>query len=145
MKIKKVLSLAFVTIFVVLMFSACSKVSSDPIKLAEALQEEDYTVSFLVDSEDIRDFAKEYDIEYKGIEYILCVTPENSYSYAVYQPREIGYFIYCEKTNGAKEMVDDIEKIARNSDFDENISEFTVERKGKVVFFGSSEIWDEMN
>ena len=129
----------FVAIMYILMLSSCSNVKDDPTDLAKNYDAKDYAVKMCVDDEEIKEFADEFEVRSKGIYCIVVVVPNNGDDYD-----KMGIFIYCNDNDSAEKMAEDLEKyVNSNEDFKEETLRETVDRKGKVVFIGSEDTWED--
>ena len=126
-------------IMCVLMLGSCSIVKDDPISLAKRYDTKEYAVEMFVDDEKINDFADEFEVRSKGIYCIVAVVPNNGDKYD-----KAGIYIYCNDNDSAEKMVEDLEQYANsNEEFKEEILRQIVDRKGKVVFIGSEDTWED--
>lgn len=137
---KKIAMLALVLISCLCLLLSCSWKVDDPIDVAEQLDEEDYYVNLLVDNTDIKDFANTFEIKSRLISGIVIAIPEAEGD----EVSKTGIFIYCEKTDDAKDMEEDLIDLFEKKDDDDAV-EFLrgiVVREGKVVFFGCEDVWE---
>ncbi len=131
---KKFLIISFILITIVCLFSSCSKISKDPIDLAKQLDEVDYVVSIIVDDDEIKDVADNFEIRAKSIEYIVAAIPG-------YDDEKAGVFVYCDNKTHAERMEDDLLDFL--DDNEDDITRGIVERYGKIVFIGCEDVLDD--
>lgn len=126
-------------IMCVLMLGSCSNVKDDPIRLAKRYDTKEYAVTMIVDDEDIKNFADKFEVRSKGIYCIVAVVPNNGDDYD-----KMGIYVYCNDNDSAEKMVEDLEQyVNSDEDFKEEILRQIVDRKGKVVFIGSEDTWED--
>ena len=129
----------FVAIMCILMLSSCSNIKDDPVDLAKSYDAKEYAVKMYVDDEEIKEFADEFEVRSKEVFCIVAVAPNNGDDYD-----KMGIFIYCNDNDSAEKMAEDLEQyVNSNEDFKEEILREIVDRKGKVVFIGSEDTWEE--
>ena len=128
------------TVFLILVLASCSKLNENPVKIVQHLDKEGYDSEVLIDPSDMDDVADETGIKERDIEWLIMTSPE-----AWNKSDESGILIYCISNSAAKKMVEDLEDyIDDNEDFEEEVERFTIERKGKYVFFGCEYVWESL-
>ena len=146
---KRIIAVVLAMLACVVVFSSCfggGKNQNDPIKLAQAFDDEDYTVGLMVDESQITEIADEFEVSSKGIYCILVVSPEEDDDdyYGNDEKSKAGMFIYCEDSATAKKMQKELTAFSESDeDFKEDIKRPVVERSGKMVFVGSADAWEE--
>ena len=131
------------TILCALILSSCSMFEkNDAISLAKSYDEKDYAVGIVVDDEEIKDMADEFEVRSKGILCMVVVCPRDTDGYEDYT--KSGFYIYCDDEETAESLVEDLEEyIDNNEDFKEEISREMVDRKKKIVYIGSEDTWED--
>ena len=135
----------FASIMLLLTLASCSKdadnssvSNEDPISLAKFLDNEGYSVKMIVDDEEIKEFANEFNVRAKGI-YCLFIAAPDEYEY-----EKMGVFVYCESIEIAQTMAEDLQEfVDENEDFDEEVDRGIVERKDNLVFIGCEDAWED--
>lgn len=139
-KFLKALILVATTIFFILLLASCSKLNENPVKIVQHLDGEEYDSTVAIDPSDVEDVVDEIGVKERDIEWLIMITPERWD-----KSDESGVLIYCKDKDAAKKMVEDIEDyIDENKDFEDGVERFTIERKGKYVFFGCEYVWDSL-
>lgn len=136
---KKITCMLLVMLMLLGTLTACMDKEPDPLALAKALDAEDYTVQMMVDDEQIGDVADELEIRAKGITCVLPACPNEGKD-----DDKIGIFIFCDSTDIAEDMIEDLEAFAdKEEDLLDNIVRCIIERSGKMVFIGCEDAWED--
>ena len=137
-KLTKVSIIIVSTVFLILVLASCSRLDENPVEIIRFLDEESYDSEVVIDSDGIEFIAEEAGIREKDVEWIIAITPEEWED-----QDESGVLVFCVSNAAAKEMVEDLEDfVDDNKDFEEDVKRFTIERKGKYVFFGCEDVWE---
>ena len=141
---KKGLSLFVSVLMLITLLCACSSssITDDPIALATMFDEKGYSVEVVVDNEYIEEFSDEFEVRGKGILSIVGVIPTDSEGYR--DKDKMGNFIYCNDNDSAEKVFEDLQRLSSSEEFKENLVRGAVERKGKLVFFGCIDAWEEI-
>lgn len=128
---KKIISLSLVFCICILSLISCAKIENDPVAMAQTLDEAGHYVEMYIDSEDIEDFADDFEITAQCVYCIIETEDDDDNG---------GYFIFCESKKSAKAIEADCNELVD----DEDVEDITVYRKGKVVFVGSEDILNKV-
>lgn len=141
---KKGLSFFVSVLMLITLLCACSSssITDDPIGLATMFDEKGYSVEVSVDNEHIEEIADKLEIRSKGILSIVGVIPTDSEGYK--EKEKTGIFIYCDDNDFAEKVFEDLEKFSSSEEFKEDSVRGAVERKGKLVFIGCIDAWEEI-
>ena len=147
-KITKIIIVSLVVLSFIFVLASCAMLDKDPIKVAQALEEEKYDTEITADPDDMRDVASEYGASKKGMVWMMSIRTERDEDDSIfdYDDYEYGMLIYCKKDSIAKDLQKSIEKYFEDQEDEEyfNRKNISVERKGKYVFLGSEEIWEDL-
>ncbi len=132
---RKILCMMVAVMALVGALASCSQQGGDPLSLAKTMDEADYEVSVYVDQDYLKEFAENWEIRSKGIEYIVCVYRDSQ--------KKSGVFFYCSDKETAERMVKDLEDHADKEDLQDKYTRFMIERKGTLVFFGCEDAWED--
>jgi len=107
--------------------------------MAKTIAEADCGVKMYIDSEDIEDFADEFEVTAQGVYCMIAAFPEDE------DEEKGGFFIFCENKKFAKAVEEDFNELLEDEDFEDYFIRATVFRKGKVVFVGSEDVLNKVN
>ena len=110
--------------------------SIDPFELTSRLDAA-YYLGMIVDDEEIKSYADEFEIRSKGIRYIVYAEPEEYYD------ERAGYFIFCQDTDVAMNLEEDLNDFLDGEDGEDFFTRGMVAREGVVVFFGCEDAWED--
>lgn len=131
---KKIISLILLLLTLTCLFSSCAKPYKNPLDAAEKLDEKDYGVNIMVGARTNLYFEENMGIDCNGVSYILSASPYSLPS------QYGGYFFYCEKSKDAKALEDALQDTLTKKP--DKYTRGTVERSGKIVFIGCSDVWE---
>lgn len=129
---KKLLAL-LTLVSIVFCFAACGGgIAKDPEKLADKLEDKDYSIEVIDDEDDLAYLAL-MGIETDGVETVLSASSEDGDNGA--------FFVYCEDASAAKDVAESFEDLMDSEFMEElNADDYKVERDGKIVVFGHKDI-----
>lgn len=118
-----------------MILASCVNVINDPFKVAEIFDDEGYSVSIIVDRDDINEMRNTVGITGKKISHVLYITKNGI---GINHTNSDGAFIYFENDNAAKESKTIFEEYMLSH----NIKKEIVKSSENVVFIGSEELWN---
>ncbi len=134
---KKIIFAILILCVCICSLSACSKEFGEPIEIAKKLVQKDYYVQILVDDEEIEDMCDGSYIRSSGVDCIIMAEPDD------YSSGYNGLFIVCESKDAAKDCVEAMER--RANEMLEELIRGTLERRGNIIFLGSSYVLDDLD
>ena len=126
-----------VCIMLVSLLASCSNSKYD-LSLAKVLQEENYYVDFLIESDDIEECADEFDAKDDGIDGIMIAEPED------WDDEKVGLVFFCDSTKSAKALEESLKEYIKDMDEDDYIyfKRGIVTRVDDTVFMGCEDVWE---
>ncbi len=124
----KVLALAVVMLTVVAMLASCGGPAKDPSKALEALKKNDYTA-------ERDDTIIPLGLALVGVEGIDCVVSGTKLT-----GDEKGHvtIVYFDSADEAEAAFEKVEKYAKDNEDDDEESDWVIERKGAMIYYGNS-------
>ena len=122
---------ALISFLLFLTLVSCSKPGNDPLSLAHFFDNKDFEVKMFVDDEEIRNFAKEFEISARGIYCVISVVPDNGNDFY-----RSGIYMYFDDADVAKDTTNDLYRCADTKNFSKNVISFTIKQSENLVFIG---------
>ena len=139
-KITKIIIVSLVVLSFIFVLASCAILDKDPVKLAQALDDESYDTEIMSDADYFEEMAEETGSSDKDVVWMMNIDSEGYYD-------AYGTLIYVKKTGSAKDLQADLEEYIEEEKKNDTYGEYEdtiVARKGKYVFVGSEEIWNDL-